>query len=762
MRGKTKIRSILALLLGVSMLAGCADKEESGDATYTYNFTQLSTPNTFNFHDNDTIEFITTYTEIGLWNLILNDTADGYEWSCEMAAEEPEDITAQYAGDEKWGIPADATSGYAWKVTLNPDAKWDDGTPINADSYIYSMKNMLSPEMNNIRASDFYTKLPIKYAENYYMSNKEPSKAAVASDISVYTDYGDSALYVSFTLPTAAFYGYTAADYYNESAPYVNEAGENLMDKYGGEDYVAVTDEVIADINFMLKDWYGLEEVSDTSYLDMAFYDKVLEPKTFEEIGFFKTGDYELNVILYNPLTPYFFKYYSIAFGLVNEEKYEAGKTKTGDMIKTNYATSADTYRSFGPYKLVSLHADKEFRITKNENWYGWTDGRHEGQYQTTDIVATVVEDNSTSELLFLQGKSDSYSLSGDSLGKYQSSDFIYYSPNPYVYLLNINNDMDSLLSRQQPGENKTILTNLEFRKGISLSMDRAKFLAQQGYGKVMYGLISDMFIYDVETGTSYRDSEPAKEALKTFYGVSDVDDITGYDLDTARKCLENGYNQALADGLCTETDKFVFDYPTWSNEPNYVKEVSFMQDSIDAAAAGTPLEGRITVNMVVSENYYEALDSGEYDICMNAWNGMPSDPYALMENYVTNYNSPQPYLGFSPETETLDITLDGSTVTKTYFDWYNELYSGEYAIADSNTRNQILASMELALMQKYRDCPFWSASTAFLGGRKISYPTYDYVNEVGFGGIRFMTYNYTDAEWEKYCADNNYQLNYQ
>ncbi len=205
-----------------------------------------------------------------------------------------------------------------------------------------------------------------------------------------------------------------------------------------------------------------------------------------------------------------------------------------------------------------------------------------------------------------------------------------------------------------------------------------------------------------------------------------------------------------------------MFDYPTWSNDTNYVKEVSFMQDSIDAAAAGTPLEGRITVNMVVSENFYEALDSGEYDICMNAWNGSSSDPYALMENYVTDYNSPQPYLGFSPETETLGITLNGETITKTYFDWYNELYSGEYALADSDIRNQILASMELALMQKYRDCPFWSASRASLGGRQISYPTYDYVNEVGFGGIRFMTYNYTDAEWEKYCADNNYQLNYQ
>ena len=321
MRGK-KIRAMLALLLGVSMLAGCAGKEESGDATYTYNFTQPSTPNTFNFHDSDIVDYITMYTEINMWELILNSTLDGYEWSCEMAAEEPEDITAQYAGDEKWGIPADATAGYAWKITLNPNAKWEDGTPINADSYIYSMKNMLSPEMNNIRASDFYTKMPIKYAENYYMSNKGPSRTAVASDISVYADYGDSELYVSFTQPTAAFYGYTAADYYNESAPYVNEAGENLMDKYGGEDYAAVTDEVIADINFMLKDWYGLDEISETAYLDMAFYDKVLEPRTFEEVGFFKTGEYELNVILYSPITPYFFKYYSQAFGLVNEEKY--------------------------------------------------------------------------------------------------------------------------------------------------------------------------------------------------------------------------------------------------------------------------------------------------------------------------------------------------------------------------------------------------------------------------------------------------------
>ena len=165
---------------------------------------------------------------------------------------------------------------------------------------------------------------------------------------------------------------------------------------------------------------------------------------------------------------------------------------------------------------------------------------------------------------------------------------------------------------------------------------------------------------------------------------------------------------------------------------------------------------------MVVNENFYDALDNGEYDLCMAAWNGSPSNPYGLMEFFVTDYSSPQCYLGFDPESETLDIELNGEKITKTYFDWYNALYTGEYAIADSGIRNQILASMELGLLQKYRDCPFWSASSSALLGRKVSYPTYDYVNEVSFGGIRFMTYNYTDEEWDKYCSENNYQLNYQ
>lgn len=748
------------LVLSMAVASVPVSAEADQEATYTYNNYLANTPTTWNTHEAQVVEYITSYTETTLWSIVINETADGYEWACELAADDPEDITKDYAGDEKWGVPADATEGYVWRVTLNPDAKWEDGDPINADSYIYSAQQLLNPEMNNLNASGLYKSFPIYNAENYNKSGQGSiMKPVVDLDSGEFADTGDSQLYVSFTQATNGMWGDSASYWYeNDYSDYFfNEAGEDLMEKYGSEDYIPADDEVIADVNYFLETM-GYDP---DSWQYMAFYEQEVTPVSWEDVGLLKTGDYELTVVLASPLSEYFFKYMSGSLYLVDEELYEAGKQPSGDMIKTNYGTSVDTYLSYGPYKLVSFQADKEYRLTRNENWYGWTDGNHEGLYQTTDIVYTVVEDDATREQLFLQGKLDRLALNSDTIRTYQGSDYLAYYGNPYIYFLNINNDYDLLAQRQESGINKTILTYLDFRKGISLAMNRSDFVAQQGWGKPMYGYISDYFVADVETGTRYRDSEPAVETLKTFYGVDDVDTITGYDLDAARQYLVSGYEQALADGEVSETDQFVFDYPTWDNGSDSVREVNFMQNALDAATAGTALEGRITINMVVSEGFYDLLDSGEYELCMNAWNGSASDPYYMMNYFVTTDASPQPYFGFDGQSETLDIDIDGTVVTKTYYDWFEALYYGEYAIADAEVRDQILAAMELGLLQKYRDCPFFSPSSAELLSMKIAYPTYEEVFEVGYGGIRCMTYNFTDAEWEEYCAENNYQLNY-
>lgn len=761
---KKWISMMLVMALCMSLFFSTAAMAE--EDSYTYTFSHSATPLTWNPHEADTVEFLTRYTEIGLWSLALNETADGYEWIPELAVGEPEDITAQYAGDEEWGVPADATEGYAWKITLNPEAKWENGEPINADSYIYSVKQALNPDMSNRNVGGYYASLPIVNAEYYTKSKMGPEKTPVIDDATgEIVDYGDSQLYVSFGASTDAFWGYSGADYYAGSPElFVNEAGEDLVVKYG-EDYVVVTDEVIADINYMLMNFYGETEVDPEAYLNMTFYDKVLPTAEWEDVGILKTGEYELTLVFYSPLTPYFLKYYAGNLGLVYEPLYEAGKQQSGDMIKTNYATSMETYMASGPYKIVSFQADKEWRLTRNENWYGWTDGNHEGQFQATDVVCQVVQDATTAELLFMQGKLDEYTLTGDDLEDYQGSDYIVYSPNTYLYYLNMNNDAEVLAEREAAageGINKMILTNTTFRKGVSLSMDRMEFVAMQGTGTPLYGYLSDYYVYDVESGISYRDSEPAINTLTTFYGVDSEEEITGYDLETASACLVQGYEEALADGICTETDQFVFDYPTRGNESEYVKEVAFMQDALDKATAGTVLEGRITVNMVVTENYYGALDAGEYDMCMNAWSSSASNPYGLMEIFVTDNYTPQSNLGFDGFTEKLTINVNGTDETRTYADWDEALTYGDYAIADADTRNQILAAMELGLLQKYRDCPFWSGSAAYLLSMKIAYPTYEFVFEVAFGGIRYMTFNFTDAEWEAFCAENNNQLNYQ
>ena len=82
------------------------------------------------------------------------DAKNEYELVPEMAAAMPEDVTAQYAG--QYGIPADATEGYAWRVELRQDLKWDDGTPITSKDYAYTVEQFLSPDMKNYRA-DSYT-----------------------------------------------------------------------------------------------------------------------------------------------------------------------------------------------------------------------------------------------------------------------------------------------------------------------------------------------------------------------------------------------------------------------------------------------------------------------------------------------------------------------------------------------------------------------------------------------------------------------------
>ena len=81
------------------------------------------------------------------------------------AATKLEDVSSQV--DAKWGIPAGATAR-AYKITLREGLMWQDGTPIKAEDFVYSMKEQLNPDFKNYRADSFYVGATIIHnAENY-------------------------------------------------------------------------------------------------------------------------------------------------------------------------------------------------------------------------------------------------------------------------------------------------------------------------------------------------------------------------------------------------------------------------------------------------------------------------------------------------------------------------------------------------------------------------------------------------------------------
>jgi hypothetical protein len=120
-----------------------------------------------------------------------------------------------------------------------------------------------------------------------------------------------------------------------------------------------------------------------------------------------------------------------------------------------------------------------------------------------------------------------------------------------------------------------------------------------------------------------------------------------------------------------------------------------------------------------------------------------------------------------------LTINLDGVNYTASVWDWTTSI-SGEQINAKLDdgsevamdkavtTANKvILAALENAVLQNYDFIPLMGDSGATLKGMQIEYFLEDEVFTMGRGGIKYMTYNMTDAEWDAFVAEQGGTLNY-
>ncbi len=813
------IAVIMVLTLSIGVLASCNEKEAV--VTYTLRDTMGAGPTNWNPHqwETDADSYFAGYTEMGLVDVTIAEDGVNFEWVYEMA-ESVTNVTAEYKADAakaaKWNV-TDEAENKVYRIALNQNAKWADGTVINADTYVYSMQQLLDPKMQNYRANTYYNgSAAIMNAAKYFNSSSPIYAAAVPAyeETPDYTKYdalvaaGDP-LYVALDKTSTCVSNYSVADLVDMG--YVDEdlysAAKKLANPFGYIEYndanksaiLSVLDQFLAAFGFSI---YADADLNpDMEFLKEFFYyntGEFSDPYDWNNVGLIKSGEYSIDYICEGEETMFYFLTSLTSNWIVYQPLYDAGKSTVGDIISTTYGTSMETYMSYGPYKLDTYEKDKQMKMSRNENWYGWTDGKHVGQYQTTNVVCDIIGDEATLEGMFLSGKIDALGLNSTQLAKYRNSEYLLQTDQTYTFRWIFASDLTALKNLEATradGNNVSVLYYDNFRKALSLAMNRSELCAQATGGyKPAFSLFNSLYYYDVENNPEsiYRNTEEAKQVVLDLYGIkygagekyNTLDEayasVTGFDLNQAKTLFQEVYTQAIADGNYTAGQNVVIQCMAAANEAlteDDKAQERLLNEFVTAATVGTGFEGKISFKFLAgAEDRYGDVAAGRIEMIRGAWGGAAFYPFSTIRCYThPKYMGGLEFIhescGWNPEDEMLSLTYDfnndGSVETLEYSltEWsmlINGEAVGEQApYTDADTMMFVFAKLEGAVIGAYQCIPWASETACSLFSQKIKYATLDYNIMYGYGGLRLMTYNYTDAEWDAYVASQNNQLKY-
>lgn len=817
------MRKLATVLLGVclcaAVLVSCGKKNDVDESmSYTFNdhVTALATnwnPHTWETNADDVINRF--YLTSPFCTISIKDSENGvYQWVYEMATAIT-DVTAENQSDlTKYGVSLPegqtaetTTAGYVYEIALNPDAKWQNGEIINADSYVYSMQQLLNPQMKNYRANLYIAgESALAGAEAYYYSGStawmdSQGKYAVSDLIKTadgsYATVDGMPIKISTGKELAWLGGATLSsmvDQYGE-AMFDTASFDALKKQADSDGYVTLNDETLALLKKVITfspDW-GETEAEACQYL---VYGKTYPETSFDTVGLYKVDDYTIRYVTQNYIDINYFRTSCTSTWLVHEGLYEAGKDTSGKLVTTNYGTKVENSMSYGPYKLASIQPDRQMVLVQNENWYGWekqedgsllsftdylVDGEHVQRWQTTKIVIDVM-DESAAKQAFLKGGLSVWSPPAEELANYSLSDQLYQQDETYTLSFFFNTNLAHLkeMDRSKGNTNSVVLTNEDFRRAFSLAIDRDEYVtATPGY-KPAYALMGNLYFYDIynDPESSYRNSEPAMEAVCNLYGVEygpgtayatleeAYKSVNGYNLTEAQALMKKACDQLVKDGLYTAGQDIVIRI-AWaagaitSSDNN---QIALMNKYINAAAEGSGF-GKITLEGVGNlENRYAAVPSGEYAIGYGAWGGAAFYPFRNLQVYCNSdmYDLNEAAC-WDPSVEKTTLTVEGKPVTMTWKDWSDALIgNGPYSTASNQVKLEVTAQLEEQYLRKFYRIPLCTTTICTLLSFKNSYYTDNYNVMYSFGGLELMKYHYNDAEWKEFLSTQNGTLNYE
>ncbi|MCR5309284.1 MAG: hypothetical protein K6E21_04155 [Bacilli bacterium] len=519
----------------------------------------------------------------------------------------------------------------------------------------------------------------------------------------------------------------------------------------------------------------------------------------FDEVGLKAVDDYALRFFLKQKMTVEDLQFSLTSNWLVRTDLYDklTKRFSSGELSATAYATdNANNYMSYGPYKLESFQKDKAFVIVKNPNWYGYHDGKHVNQYQCDRVITQIVANHETEKIMFMKGELDTLSLNKSDTKDYGRSSRIKYVPEPYTQKISFNSDRETLRRRQEQtsdNDNKTILNNLNFRKALSLAIDRREFANNATAGSQPFtGLLNNQYMINAKNGETYRSTAQGKSVYKKVYGQlggdnggtllnpdETGDNHSGYNKNLAiklvkqaieeEKLLEDGYR----DGQ-TVTIQFLTSQS--KEESETVRDgINYLESAFNAVTE--PNGMHVSIINKKDGDYYNTANRGAYDMIYSIWGGATNNPYGLMQVYIDANFAKNCEYGFKGHQGEINLEIefsDGSKTTKTYYAWFDDIVKNliEPSLSANpaqsqldeynrvhNKRLDVLAGVEAGVLSRFEAIPLVARSEASLNSYKVEDGTQNFVTFVGYGGIRETKFNFTDAEWDEFLSHHNYDL---
>lgn len=847
------------------------------DKKYTYNGYLSASPKTWNVHtwEENTDSYIQSFTEMGLYDCIYNvdeNGQEGYKFVAEMADAMPVAVSSSEIDDETYdamqyeGNPPPNT---IWDIALNPDAKFENGDPITADTYVQSLERLLNPKMVNRRADSYYAgQLVIKNAEKYFKQQNElkepaykylkdstngvPTDSNFANDGMYYlnlgaqTDYAES-VFTGIDASSSNFYTVLnnrstsmsdsvelaaqritdAARYYNFHYVPHSEANEDWNKILKDGDPNSITDASLLDyyIDIYLFDDKEVHvrktkdvspKADDESTYEIYSSDSLISDlKTFvsaigrnqgatgkawnyllplfgnyfnnytldwKHVGIRKIDDYKIRLFLEKQITELDLLFNLTGNWIVNVPLYDSLMQDMGGIKTTRWATdNASNYLAYGPYKLTYFKTDDSFTLTKNDKWYGYHDGEHVGQYQMTDLKVRVIKTHATVKEEFKKGNLDEFTLERADMAELGNSSRIQYTPESYTTKISFNSDRSKLHSRGTNEISKTLLANDDFRKGISLIINRKDLIKFTTAGEASNYLLNSLYLTDVEKGEAYRSTQQAKGVYNAVYGNmgganggEPLDEkLKGFNYAYGLNLMKKAYEEELAkdgDQYIKAGQRMEIEFRVFDDEFETTKDLwNYLNNTF--RDAGTEIGLDLSIKLVKDEDYYNSAKRGNFDMIFSTWGGAAINPWNLMQVYLDKSFDGNCEYGFAgqQDKEYLDIDINGDGTispdeTKSYHSWYtflndthvevvktpemsDEEFKTAYA-ARHNERLNILAGLEAGIISRFEAIPLYARNSADILSFKCDNITSTYINLIGYGGIRFMKFNYDDVAW--------------